>query len=1087
MTPRHTPEALARLGRPLRRLGAVAAALAAVAAAGFALAVPAWLVRLGTVRSPLWVVVAWALALAAVGAVAVVARRILRGLEADRLASMVESAPGWRQGAVTGLLGPASDGTSADLHAAADQACATMLTERGPDAVAGWRAGGERWRRIGGVAAGVAVALLALVRPFSGPVAQLWSPAEAWALFRAPVNLGVDRLTVDRGDSVRFAVRAAGRAEARLWLRGKGESWRQESVALDSTGHATRSSGPLDGDVFAFLESGGRTSDTLMVHVRLPVFLGRLTLTAVYPPYLRMEDEVLPTGGDTLLVPAGTRLKAAGETTAELANASWSGDGASSPLAVAGREFSGVITPRRSGRFELVLTTRDGAPVGGDPIRLPITVVPDLPPVVEIPVPGQDTMPVLGRDVALVIDVRDDHGIAAVGLAVARTRGDRQVVTIPLPVPPGANDRAFLSTRLDLTPFALAAGDTLQYWATARDNSPAGNVGRSRTFVLVVPTAAEARTEQRSAARQTAKRIDSLVAESKKLQRQTEDLSREQTRGQQGDKGDPSMAFAEEKRAEQVARDQQELMDRAQQLNDQMEQLEKNSEKAGVGDSAFRARMDEIRQQLDKALSPEMRKQLEELRQALKNLDPQAAKESLKKLADMQEKLKEALERTRDLFKRAALEGELSSLQQEAKDVAKQQEDLTDQVGKADSAAVAQQEQQLAERTDSVAKGLDQASKQMGPEERKQALQQSAQQAKQAAQNMREAAKSGKSGKQKEAKQQGENAAQRMKQVEKDVKEQKEDQQQEWRQEVMDALDRALAETSRLSQRQLALSGSIGRGTTLAQSRQEQAVIEEGVQKLVEQVLAVSGKNALVSPQIGASLVAARLQMARARDAVSSASANLREATEQAGEAVDALNVAAFQMLRARDDVSGSSSGSGVAEAMKKMQQMAGQQGNLSQEGNNLLSMLAGQQMQAQAQMQALAQRQRQMAEQLERLRAQNQVPGARDLAEEARELARKLESGRIDRETVDRQERLFKRMLDAGRTLQGEEKDDKKERESVTAKGDSLSVPAPLRRLLDRSGQIRFPTWEELQRLSPEERRIVTDYFRRLTAKDGR
>ena len=1085
MIPGRTPEALAQLGQPLRRLAAAAAGLAAVAAAGFALAVPAWLVRLGAVRSPLWVVVAWALAVAAVVGAGIAGRRLLAGLEAGRLAAMVETAPGWRCGAVTSLLEPASAGTSADLLAAADQACAAMLTDGGPAAVAPWRMGVERWRAIGAAAVVLAGALLAGVRPFSGAVAQLWSPAEAWALFRVPVALKADRPTVDRGDSVRFSARAAGRAEARLWLRGKGESWRQTTVELDSAGRAIRNSGPLEGDLFAFLESGGRTSDTVMVHVRLPVFLGRLTVTAIYPPYLKMEDEVLPTGGDTLLVPAGTRLKASGEATAELSAASWRTEDGSVPLAIAGREFSGLITPRKSGGLELVLTTRDGAPVGGDPVRLPITVVPDLPPVVEVPVPGQDTMPVLGNEVALVIDARDDHGLSAVGVSVARTRGDRQVVTMALPVPVGANDRAFLSTRLDLTRFGLAPGDTLQYWATARDNSPAGNVGRSKTFVLIVPTDAEARTEQRSATKQAGKRIDSLVAESKKLQRQTEDLSREQTRAQQGDKGDPSMGFQEEKRAEQVAHDQQELMDRAEQLKDQLDQLERNSEKAGVGDSAFRQRLEEIRKQLDQALSPEMRKQLDELRQALKNLDPQAAKESLKKLAEMQQKLKEALERTRDLFKRAALEGELSSLEQEAKDVAKRQDDLTDQAGKADSSAVAQQEQQLAERADSVAKGLDQAAKQLAPEERKQALQQSGKEAQQAAQNMREASKSAKSGKQREANKQGENAAQKMKQVAKEVKEQKEDQQQEWRQEVMDALDRALAETTRLSQRQLALSTSIGRGTTLAQSRQEQAVIEEGVQKLVEQVLAVSGKNALVSPQIGASLVAARLQMARARDAISSASANLREATEQAGEAVDALNVASFQMIRARDDVSGSSSGSGVAEAMKRMQQMAGQQGNLSQEGNNLLSMLAGQQIQAQ--MQALARRQRQMAEALERLRAQNQVPGARDLAEEARELARKLEAGRLDRETVDRQERLFKRMLDAGRTLQGEEKDEKKERESVTAKGDSLSVPAPLRRLLDRSGQIRLPTWEDLQRLSPEERRIVTDYFRRLTSKDGR
>jgi hypothetical protein len=476
---------------------------------------------------------------------------------------------------------------------------------------------------------------------------------------------------------------------------------------------------------------------------------------------------------------------------------------------------------------------------------------------------------------------------------------------------------------------------------------------------------------------------------------------------------------------------------------------------------------------------------LEELRQALKNLDPQSTKDALQKLADAQQKLKEALERTRELFKRAALEGELSSLEQETKDVVQQQEQWNQKVDRADSTAAANEEQALAQRSDSVAKGLDQAAKQIEKSERQQALKETAEQVRQAGQQMQQASKSARQGKRQQAKKQGEDAAQKMAQAQKQVKDQKENQQEEWREEVVAAIDRALAETARLSQRQLSLSSAIGRGSSIAASRLEQGVIEEGVQKLLEQILAVSGKNALISPQIGASLVQARLQMARAREAISSASANLREASEQAGEAVDALNVAAYNMLRARDDVSGSSSGSGMAEALQKMQQLAGQQGSLSQEGQNLLSMLGAQQLQQQ--MMALAQRQRQLAQELERMRAQGQVPGAKDLADEARELARKLEAGRLDRETVDRQERLFKRMLDAGRTLQGQEEDEKKERQSETAKGDSVSIPAPLRRLLDRDGQIRLPTWEELQRLSPEERRLVTDYFRRLTAKEVR
>ncbi len=73
--------------------------------------------------------------------------------------------------------------------------------------------------------------------------------------------------------------------------------------------------------------------------------------------------------------------------------------------------------------------------------------------------------------------------------------------------------------------------------------------------------------------------------------------------------------------------------------------------------------------------------------------------------------------------------------------------------------------------------------------------------------------------------------------------------------------------------------------------------------------------------------------------------------------------------------------------------------------------------------------------------------------------------------------------MLDAGRTLQGEEDDDKKERQSTTAKDAPAAVPPPLDpRIRNGTGEVRLPSWESLQRLSPEERRRVVEYFQRLT-----
>ena len=79
------------------------------------------------------------------------------------------------------------------------------------------------------------------------------------------------------------------------------------------------------------------------------------------------------------------------------------------------------------------------------------------------------------------------------------------------------------------------------------------------------------------------------------------------------------------------------------------------------------------------------------------------------------------------------------------------------------------------------------------------------------------------------------------------------------------------------------------------------------------------------------------------------------------------------------------------------------------------------------------------------------------------------------------RQKRLFRRMLDAGRTLQGEEKDEQKERESERPQDETPRLPPALRARL--ASPWRLPTWEELQRFSPEERRLVADYFRRLGA----
>ena len=1085
-----TRRSLGRLARPLASGSRTGWAALAVGTALLLLGAGAWAARLEWFSAPYWVFVAWAVALAALAALVLAAVRSDGRYSSAGIARWLEERGVWRAGSLSSLLDTPAPGTSPALLGAADEFRAAEIDARGAAALDAVRAP-VRSRVLAGLGALVlGAAVLGSAGPVRGTAAALWHPARAWEMTTSPVRIRASAREIDRGGSVTLQLEALGRRQAVLWTRAPGEGWRPEAVALDSAGRASRTLGPLRSDIYARLTSGTRSSDTLMVHVRLPVFLGSLTVTAHYPRYLGMEDEPVPTSGDTIIVPAGTRLDAHGAATASLRSAAWvSGDHVDS-LSVSGSEFQGALTPRASAEYRLALVTAAGVTLGGDTVRLPIRVLADAAPEIDVPVPGADTVAPLSMRLPLVIDVRDDHGLTAVALELRRQRGGRapdSLRTEPIALPGGRPDRAVLAHELDLGRIGLEPGDTLRYRARAVDNSPGRQVARSREYLIRVPTASELRATQREATEAVGSRLDSLANRSRELERSTQDVAQTEQRKQdsQSGSGDDALSFEQAKKAEAVAQAQEQLLKDAEAVRDALEALQKSAESAGLDDPAFRQRLEELQQQLDRALTPEMREKLAELQRALQDLSAERTQEALKDLAKAQQQLREALERSRELFERAALEGDMANLAEESKELAEEQRQWNEQVSSADSAAAAAAEKALADRADSLAAAMRKTAEEMDSEGQQQQLEQSADQAAQAANEMREAQQNAKAGKRSAAQQKGQKAAEMLGPLSGQMQEQMEQMQEGWKEEVTQALDRALAETSRLTERELQLQQNLRAGAPGPQARAEQGAIEEGVQRLQDQVKAAAGKNALVSQQIAASLALAQEHMSKARDAVSTAAPNPRAAADRAGAAIDALNTAAYQLIRSRGDVSGSASGSGMAEAMEQMSKLAGQQGALGQQGASLLPMAGRGDIRTQ--LQQLGAQQRALAEQLERMRAQGGRAGTAELAEEARDLARRLEAGRIDRQTVERQERLFRRMLDAGRTLQGEERDEKKERQSQAGTDEQLRLPPALRARLEADGdRPRLPGWDELQRLSPEERRLVVDYFRRLSDGGG-
>ena len=1082
-----TARRLRRLGAPHARARAVAVALGGL---GAALAAAA----LGLVLAPAvpGVTLAWVLVLGSAAGATWAIRRARREADAPTLGRLVESSAGGRAGSIVGVVTPTAgkgSGSSAALLSAADTRAAAIVSSAAPG-VDGLMRRTTRRRVYAGMGAALAGALMFLASsPGSGRAAAFWHPVRAWRDARAPVRLAVDRETVRRGGRVTATITVPGAERVTLWTRGPGEPWKASLLSLDKDGRTVQQLGPIESDLFLRASSGGRRSTELKVSVALPAFLADIGLTARFPSYLERTDEPLLVGPEVIALPAGTSILTAGAASVPLDGARWvlESSGRSENLRVDGAQIEGRFTPAASGTWRLEAVAADGAQLEGQPPELRLVIVPDSAPVVALPVPGRDTTLPISLRQQLVADVRDDHRIARVAVVswrVSRTGRIGEAVRESLDVS-GVGDRAIVQGQLDAEKRGLLPGDTLRLYVEAWDNAPAPHRGRSPEIALRLPSMEELRAQARAAARAVTSAADSVSAAQRELAERTRDLAQERARdadgraaGRPDSRSNPhggTMSFQSTQRAEEIARDQSAMSQRVQELAQAVEEIARAAQAAGVDDTAFQRRLAEVQELLQRALTPELEQRLRELQEALARLDPEATRQALQRLADAQQQLRRELERSEELFRRAATEGELASLAKDAEDLQRRQQEWNQEDARRADSAAAAAERDLAASADSLAKGVERAGQNV-PLEGPQNAARGAQRA------MNQAADAARQRDSRGARRAGQEAADSLSQLPDQLRQRRDSLAAAWRQETIDALNRALSETAALARRQEEVAEALRDGEAGANTRARQASIEEGTRAIEQQISEAAGRHALVSPQLEAALGFAQNQMKQAREQLEQGDPNPASAAPFAEQALDALNATAHALVRSAQQVAGAQSGSGFQEALEQLARMAQQQQGMNGDAQGLLPMMAPGGDAVMQRLRQLAAQQRALAEQLERLQAGGDASAAGALAQEARELARTLEAGRLDRRTVERQERFYRKLLDAGRSLEGEEPDQEKERVSRSAIGDSVHIPGALVPAATGVGaRVRYPTWDELTGLTPEQRRMVLEYFRRL------
>jgi hypothetical protein len=313
----------------------------------------------------------------------------------------------------------------------------------------------------------------------------------------------------------------------------------------------------------------------------------------------------------------------------------------------------------------------------------------------------------------------------------------------------------------------------------------------------------------------------------------------------------------------------------------------------------------------------------------------------------------------------------------------------------------------------------------------------------------------------------------------------------EWKQELSSEIDQSVQELTQLAREEQRLEERARQGETGDALRAAQGALQQGVERASDRLQQAGKQSSLLSQQSQRQVAEARRKVADATETLSQGSGSSQSASALR-QASESLNRAAAALVRDRERVNAAKSASGFEEMIQQMQELAKQQGQLNAQSQGLMGMPSSQGgpggEQGREAARRLARQQRALGEALDEAAEMSDAGAARakQMADEARRIAAALEGGQIDQATLARQERLFRRMLDAGKSLEKEEREDTDRREARAAEGGDPFAPSGGDARGASATRFREPSWEELRGLSPEERSAVIEYFRRINAQQA-
>lgn len=1045
------------------------------------------------------------------------ARRWLsRELDERRLSRHVEAAAGLDPGTVGGSLELARrmpSGVSPSLARLAESGLLLRLPED-PLSLAGRPArAAQTWRRRGLLLGG------ALALPVMGVL--LLSPTRALDAWRGlatpmavaaqptlpPIRVEPGDATLLRGEDLNVRVFAEGRDSVEIAWEAAGAVRESGTVSVADGQAVHRFPGVRSPFTYTVTGPSGAMAGPYAVELLDPLILTGLTLSLSFPPHTGMGSTEVVGDPPPLVIPRGTSIRIQGRASRRLSEVFLTGgdrEAVRQGFDVDGFGFTGSWVPRSDASLAWDIRDEEGREPEEPPPGLSVELLDDRLPTLRFVLPASDTILPVSRRQPLLLEALDDYGIDGLEMEAWRVGslgrvGDPVRQAIP---GGGARDLLFRPV-LDVGGWELAPGDTVRLMAWAVDNRPGGGRSAVAELSLWLPDEAVLRQEAGQEMTEAARRLEALAEAAEALASEARDLERQaDAEGRDDPAADPraraqegSLDFEQREDLRRTLESEREMMEAVDSLGQALGDLAEDLSQAGLPDAELQRQLKELESILQAIADQETRQRLDSVAASMGEMENSDATRALEDLGERQSQLREQLERALERFQQAATEQELRSVTQEAETLAREEELLATAMEEAEnSTAIGEKQEELSQRADDLEERLGALQEQlsrMGDEASGDEVGQARDEARAAGDQMDRSAEMMAAGQRREAASNASQASQQMS----DAAERLQRSQQEMAQRQMQALQEAMTRVTNdalaLARKQGGLQENMRAATQaeLGELRGEQAAILEGLRNMAEQAAVTTREAPDVGQQLSEAIGRAMRSVQGTVEAMERGGRRPGPSPHAASEgAVESLNRIALQAMAGAQALNNPGPGDPSQQMLEQLQQLAEQQGELTNQSESVVPMELSQAAR-EAQAQQIAEGQEAVAGELGDL-AQDQ--GSQDealgdlqaLAEAAEALAQELEAGRLDATTVQRQEELFHRLLDAGRSLQKDEFAEERRSEGPDA---VLRNPVEALGEEELGGAIiPFPDRSELAGLTPAQRALILQYFERLNRGRG-